>query len=165
MHAMLPLALAATLLAGAPIQRSTPPSQQRHDLIGQQIDARIVRIADGDTLEAIPAGESRRVRIRLQGVDAPELGEVFGRESMAYLRKLLSDQQVRVHGRDIDRYGRLVARVIVGGRDASVALLRAGLACHAYARDATLAREESQARAAGAGFWSQNAPKPRCTTR
>ena len=137
----------------------------RRDLVGRQFDAKVVRIADGDTLEAIPAGEQRPIRIRLQGVDAPELGEVFGRESMAFLRTLLFDKRVRIEGRDMDRYGRLVARVTTSGQDASTALVRGGMACHAYARDAALAREESQARSAGVGFWARNATKPRCTAR
>jgi endonuclease YncB( thermonuclease family) len=137
----------------------------RHDLVGRDFDARVARVADGDTIEATPSGEQRPVRIRLQGIDAPELGEVFGRESLTHLRLLMVDQIVRVSGRDMDRYGRLVARVTVKGQDASVAMLRAGLACHAYARDASLAREESAARSAGMGFWSATVPKPRCVTR
>jgi endonuclease YncB( thermonuclease family) len=136
----------------------------RQDLVGRQFDARVVRIADGDTLEAIPVGESRPIRIRLQGVDAPELGEVFSREAMALVRTLLFDQRVRVDGRGIDRYGRLIARLIRGDVDASVHLVRAGLACHAYAYDAVLAREESQARAAHTGFWAASAKKPECVT-
>jgi endonuclease YncB( thermonuclease family) len=46
-----------------------------------------------------------------------------------------------VEGRDVDRYGRLVARVSVRGDDAGTALLLAGLACHftAYSSDVALA--------------------------
>jgi endonuclease YncB( thermonuclease family) len=137
----------------------------RRDLVGRQFEAIVARIADGDTIEAIPTGEQRPVRIRLEGIDAPELGEVFGRESLRYLRQLLVGHAIRVEGRDMDRYGRLVARVTAQGQDASASMLRAGLACHAYARDPALAREESQARAAGVGFWSRTAQKPRCVTR
>jgi endonuclease YncB( thermonuclease family) len=145
-------------------QRGTSGTGRR-DLVGKQIDARVVRVADGDTLEAIPVGEQRPIRIRLQGVDAPELGEVFSGDAIALLRTLVFDQRVRVSGRDMDRYGRLVARVTITGQDASAALVRAGLACHSYSRDAALAREESQARAAGAGFWARTAKKPQCVER
>ena len=157
-------ALATTPPIAATAQRDAagPP---RQDLVGRHVEARVVRIADGDTLEAIPVGESRPIRIRLQGVDAPELGEVFSREAMALVRSLLFDQRVRVEGHDIDRYGRLIARMIRGDADASVHLVRAGLACHAYAYDAALAREESQARAGRVGFWATSAKKPECVTR
>jgi hypothetical protein len=58
-----------------------------------------------------------------------------------------------------------VARVDVGGRDASQALLEAGLACQRFAADAALAAAETRARAAGRGFWAANARKPQCVTR
>ena len=138
---------------------------RRQDLVGRQFDARVVRVADGDTMEAIPSGESRPVRIRLQGIDAPELGEAFSREATTLLRTLTLDHHVRVDGRDMDRYGRLVARITAAGEDASSALVRAGLACHAYVRDERLARDESQARRVGAGFWAASATKPECVTR
>jgi hypothetical protein len=41
-------------------------------------------------------------------------------------------------------------------------LVKAGLACHRFARDAQLAAAEAQARAAGAGFWAASAAKPQC---
>ena len=71
-----------------------------------------------------------------------------------------------IEGRDVDRYGRLVARVSVRGEDASTALLTAGLACHyvKYSSDVTLANAEAEARRHGRGFWGRGADKPRCTT-
>lgn len=137
----------------------------RHDLVGKSFEARIVRVADGDTLDAVPAGELQPIRLRLLGVDAPELGEVFSRDAQTFLRALVFDQRVRVEGRDVDRYNRLVARVTLGERDASVELLRRGLACHAYARDSNLAAEEAQARRSGRGFWAPTAKKPGCVER
>ena len=131
-------------------------------LVGAHFEARVTRIADGDTIELIPAGQTRPIRIRFEGVDAPELGEVFSRESQALVRSLLLNQRVGVDGRDVDRYGRLVARVSVGGRDASLELIKAGLACHRFAPDAALAKAEAQARAAGSGFWAATAAKPQC---
>ncbi len=141
--ATLAATLLATGLAGISVeaQRDIPPSEHRRDLIGKTFDARVVRVGDGDTFDVQLPRESRRLRVRLIGVDAPEQGEVFGRESTTFRRTLLVDHTVRIEGRDMDRYGRLVARVTIIGNDASTMLIRAGLACHAYARDATLARE------------------------
>jgi micrococcal nuclease len=158
------LVASLTALDAAPSQRGAD-SPHRRDLVGRQFDARVLRVADGDTLEATVQGESRTIRVRLEGIDAPELGEVFSREAQAFLRALVGNAPVRVSGRDLDNYGRLVARVAAGGQDASTALVRAGLACHAYRRDAALAREESQARAVGVGFWAANAKKPICVER
>jgi micrococcal nuclease len=158
------IALGTLTLSAAAPQRGVPGAERR-DLVGRTFDARVVRIADGDTLEAIPAGETRPVRIRLHGVDAPELGEAFSREAQTLLRTLVFDQRVRVEGRDLDRYGRVVARITTSGKDASSELVQAGLACHAYARDTALATQEAQARTSGRGFWSPTAKKPACVAR
>jgi endonuclease YncB( thermonuclease family) len=148
-------------------QARTQPQETKapQTRIGRPFEARVVVVADGDTLELIPSGESQPIRIRLEGIDAPELNEAFGREATTYTRRLLNQQRVRVEGRDVDGYGRLVARVFVGGRDASRALLEAGLACHftRFANDPVLATAERQARAARQGFWSPTAEKPQCT--
>lgn len=157
------LVLVTSALGAAAEQRSVATTG-RQDLVGKPFDATVTRVGDGDTLDAVPVGESRAIRIRLEGIDAPEQGEAFGREAMALVRKLLFDQRVRVHGRELDRYGRLVARVVRGDADASVHLVRGGLACHAYAYDAALAREEAEARKAGVGFWAAVARKPACVT-
>jgi micrococcal nuclease len=151
------------MLGTGTAQRGTATAG-RPALVGKQFDARVTRIADGDSVDIIPVSESQPIRVRLEGIDAPELGEAFSREAMARLRTLLFDQRVRIAGRDLDRYGRLVARVSRGDADASVHLVRAGLACHAFAYDATLAREEAAARTAGAGFWAANVRKPACVT-
>ena len=159
---------------------ASPPAREKNDIdqdrnraattapharVGRPFDGRVVIDADGDTLELIPLGESKPIRIRLEGIDAPELNETFGRDATTFTRRLLYQQYVKVDGRDVDGYGRLVARVTVGGRDASRELLEAGLACHftRFANDPVLAAAEKQARSTNRGFWSPSAEKPRCT--
>ncbi len=155
----------ATFVAVLALAATQAPASQVKARIGTPFDARVVLVADGDTLELIPAGESERIRIRLEGIDAPELGEPFSGQARTLTRTLLFRQRVRVEGRDVDRYNRLVARVTVSGQDASLALVQAGLACHLtqFANDPILADAQSRARTAGTGFWAANAQKPRCT--
>jgi micrococcal nuclease len=143
---------------------AAPPSQRVDERVGRSFEAVVVRIADGDTLELVPIGDQGAIRIRLEGIDAPETGEAFSREAQAFLRALVINQRVRVDGRDVDRYGRLVARVAAAGKDASMELVRAGLACHRFAPDSRLSSAEAAARAEGAGFWSTSAKKPGCVT-
>lgn len=131
-------------------------------LVGTHFEGRVIRVADGDTVELVPVGQTRPIRIRFEGIDAPELGEVFSRESMALVRSLLLEHRVGVDGHDVDRYGRLVARVSANGKDASLELIKAGLACHRFAPDAGLAAAEAQAKAARIGFWAASATKPQC---
>lgn len=135
------------------------------DRVGVATPAHVVRVVDGDTVDVVPQGERVRIRVRLEGIDTPERGEPFSTAATRYTRSLVFDQDVTVDGRDVDRYDRLVARVGVGGVDASVVLVQAGLACHftRYSSDPALAAAEAQARREGRGFWADGAPKPRCT--
>ena len=154
-----PAVVAALLVAAASVAAQSPA------LVGTSFDATVVRIADGESVEVLRAGERQPLRVRLEGVDAPELGEVFSRDAQSFLRRLMLDKRVNVSGRDVDRYGRLVARLVIAGQDASVELLAAGLACQRFATDATLAAAESRARSSGVGFWAATATKPQCVAR
>ena len=141
-------------------------AQTIRDLVGADLQFRVIAVIDGDTVDAIPVGEKRAIRLRIEGIDTPERGEPFSQQARSFTRVLLSGQTVRAEGRDVDRYGRLVARIRVAGKDASVELLRAGMACHytAFSSDAVLARAEADARIGGRGFWARDAAKPRCAT-
>ncbi|MDA1587767.1 hypothetical protein PDK27_28900, partial [Bacillus cereus group sp. TH230-1LC] len=50
------------------------------------VHGKVVGVADGDTVTVLSA-KNKRYKIRLQGVDAPELRQAFGRQS----KKSLSD--------------------------------------------------------------------------
>ena len=114
----------------------------------------VTHVADGDTLSVTANG--RTETIRLDGIDAPEGGQAFGGQARQRLRVLAFSQPATVHVHDRDRYGRLVARVIVAGRDLSEEMVRAGLAWRyvQYSGDRQLAALEQQARQQHLGLWA-----------
>lgn len=81
-----------------------------------------VRVLDGDTVQI---GD---VRVRLWGIDAPELPSPAGYQSRAALRRLVAGQAVRCEARGRDKYRRTVARCFVEDVDLGAALIRAGKA-------------------------------------
>ena len=87
----------------------------------------VTHVADGDTLDITANGQTYTVR--LDGIDAPEGGQAFGREARVQLRVLAFSKPATATVLDRDRYGRTVARVIVAGRDLSEEMVRA--ACRA----------------------------------
>jgi endonuclease YncB( thermonuclease family) len=123
------------------------------------------RVVDGDTLEI----DGRRVR--LAGVDAPELAQTCtGGDGQS----LPCGQQVRValsafigHGvvscmeAGTDRFERTLARCRVRGQDLGEWLVANGLAA-AYAGQSgkPLRAAEATARAAGAGLWAGEFERP-----
>ena len=96
--------------------------------------ALVTAVIDGDTVDAtvdLGLDVQRAVRVRLAGVDAPELRGATaadGRAARAFLRDWIAVRanrvQLQVEGRD--KYGRIVGRLIgYEGGDASRALLDA----------------------------------------
>jgi endonuclease YncB( thermonuclease family) len=121
----------AAAVALCALAASISVSAQVQARVGTRFDVRVVSIVDGDTFDAVPADSTAgRIRIRLHGIDTPESGEPFSNVATRAARVLLFDQRATVEGRDIDQYGRLVARVTVQGADVRVKLVEEGLACH-----------------------------------
>ena len=126
----------------------------------QTFTGRVVGISDGDTLSVMQDG--RAVRVRLDGIDAPESGQDFTNSAKQFLFDLVFDQIVTVSVKDTDRHGRLVSRVQINGRDVSLAMVEAGLAWHyvEYSDDQTLAAAEREARTEQRGLWSRTSAIP-----
>lgn len=114
----------------------------------------VTHVIDGDTL--VLASGDLSVTVRLEGIDAPERGQAFSGQSLRYLRVLAYSQHARVLVKETDRYGRLVGRVLVAGKDVSEEMVRAGLAWHyvEYSSDPRLGALEKQAREKQLGLWA-----------
>lgn len=61
-------------------------------LCAAQIQGKVIRVLDGDTIEVLQ--EQQSVRVRLLNIDAPEKKQPFGRWSTNQLKSLLAGQPV-----------------------------------------------------------------------
>lgn len=124
--------------------------------------AQVVGVSDGDTIKVVKDGH--QVRIRLAEIDCPELhGQPFGKAAKRFTLNLVANQVVEVRQVDTDRYGRVVAEILLpDGRSLNRLLVENGLAWwyRAYSRDASLGELEAQAREAKRGLWSEPNPQP-----
>jgi endonuclease YncB( thermonuclease family) len=122
---------------------------------------RVVSVHDGDTLTALDAGNVQH-KVRLAGIDAPEIGQPFGTASRDGLRALVLRKSATIHGDERDRYGRVVARLEIEGRDVNRQMVLDGMAWHfkRYSDDASLAAAECEAREARRGLWGDREPVP-----
>ena len=66
-------------------------------------------VSDGDTVWVQPEQGGEAQKIRLLGIDAPEICQAWGPQSRDALQGLLQGQTVDVKGRNRDTYGRLLA--------------------------------------------------------
>ncbi|MGE0416651.1 MAG: thermonuclease family protein [Acetobacteraceae bacterium] len=125
----------------------------------------MVRVVDGDTL-VMPTGQ----RVRLQGIDAPELRQTCtrpdstiwpcGREATAALARLVTGGVAcRIDGSD--RYGRGLARCADrDGLDLGAAMVRQGWALAYYSYSYAYAWDELIARFNRSGVWSGSFVRP-----
>jgi micrococcal nuclease len=89
--------------------------------------ARVIAIQDGDTITVLR--DDKPVKIRLHGIDAPEKKQAFGSRSKQLMGDLVHGQKVTIEARDKDRYGRLIAIVILpDGCTVNHEMVRAGMA-------------------------------------
>lgn len=127
----------------------------RRARVRETFTGRVVGVTDGDTLSVMRGGRAQK--IRLYGVDAPEKRQAFGSKAKWKLAGWTYNKVVTVRVHTVDRYGRLVAEVILpDGRNVSEELVRAGLAWmyRKYTSDRVLDRLETAARRSGVGVWS-----------
>lgn len=128
--------------------------------VRRDISGSVVAIHDGDTLTVL-VGTTQH-KIRLNGIDAPELGQAWSQRSRELLASLCFGKTVRVRVLDTDKYGRELGDVYAGEVFVNAELVRAGLAWHykAYSRDTALAALEAEARAQKRGLWADANPIP-----
>lgn len=130
---------------------------------------RVTSIVDGDTCDVrfdLFWG-AHTERIRLEGVDAPERGQPFWRESREFLKSRLLGENVTLIAKGSDKYGRRLGQVLykvdgnlhIVNRD----IVSNGLAWwyQVYAPDnPQLASLEAAARRSQIGIWSEARPVP-----
>jgi len=119
-------------------------------------DGTVVKVTDGDSIVVLRDTARRESEVRLAGIDAPEHGQPWGRQSRAALRQLVHGRTVRVEVTDKDSYGRLVGKVYLGRGYVNAAMTHGGNAW-AFARylpDRDIRAGQDAARAAGRGLWS-----------
>jgi micrococcal nuclease len=130
--------------------------------------ARVISVVDGDTIKVRLAGGARAT-VRLVGIDTPESRrpgtpiECGSKRAAQTLRRLVAGRDValvRDRTQDArDRYGRMLAYVDVGSRDAGEEMVRSGWAKPyvyggvPFARLRAYRAAESAARRARAGVY------------
>lgn len=88
-----------------------------------------VWVIDGDTI----AYKNTGLRIRLWGLNAPELGDHIGQNAKTKLAKIIGHHEVSCADTGQRSYDRVVARCFIGRTDLSAIMITQGLAkpyCH-----------------------------------
>lgn len=121
----------------------------------------VAHVHDGDTFTLL-LPNTRKIKVRLAFIDAPEVGQVFGEKSKAFAKQLLQNRRVCIQEQYKDPYGRSVALVtLADGRILNEEMLKRGFAWHytKYSNDKHLKWLENSARNAHIGIWCEQNPE------
>ncbi len=123
--------------------------------------ARATLVSDGDTLWVQPADGGPTRKLRLQGLDAPEICQSGGEAARAALGALVATKTLKVEVRYYDNYGRGLAKIRVGQEDVGSLMVAAGYAWSSRWRRSLgpYASEEGTARRARRGIFSATEPE------
>lgn len=135
--------------------------------------AKVVYVHDGDSIHVVRNDTGERVRIRVFGVDCPEIGQQYGIEARDLTRSIVDGQQIEVvpTGQK-PSYGREVAGIIILNKLVVLqeALVSSGLAwvdgryCKSSVCDQWRIHQKD-AKSARRGLWEDDNPVPPWTWR
>lgn len=121
----------------------------------EEFYAVVTKVSDGDTLHLRDIN-NKTYKVRLQGIDAPELRQEFGKEAKEYLSSLIKDKEVKAIIEDKDKYNRYVATIYLNKMDINRALVSNGYA-HAYKEYSTkYIQDENNAKSKKIGLWKND---------
>ena len=129
-------------------------------LIGDEsVEGKVTRIIDGDSI-LVTDSKSVEYEVQLEGIDAPEIKQEFGKEATDGLSKLIKDKTVRITWKEKDNFERLLAQVYDGDKQINIEMLKSGMAWHfkRYNKDEELSKAEATAREAKKGLWAKDSP-------
>ncbi len=98
--------------------------------------AKVQRVVDGDTVHVIDKA-GKKFKVRLTGIDAPEKNQPYGLAATYKLTEILINKLVLLKSKPnngkpytIDRYKRVLAKIILDGRDINLLQVLRGYAWH-----------------------------------
>jgi endonuclease YncB( thermonuclease family) len=126
----------------------------------QSFSAIVKHVTDGDTVWVSTGGGQQAIDVRIQGIDAPEICQDYGRVAAGALLQHLQHKTVSVTGRARDKYGRVVAKLSLNGQDVGAWLVENGHAWSYHNRRSLgpYGYQENAARQAGRGLWASGYP-------
>ena len=120
---------------------------------------KVTRVIDGDTFET-ETGE----KVRLIGINAPEISDIFGQEAKQYLSYLIENKTVDLQADNIsndrDRYQRLLRYVILDGVDINKKMVLDGFAFaylkYKFSKSIDYEQAQLEAREINKGIWGDS---------
>ena len=128
----------------------------------QALSVNVIRVIDGDSIH-VKGPNDQYIIIRLFGIDAPELGQHYGKAAKKKLKQLVDDQLVTAQLLETDIYGRTLALLYNrDGININLEMIKTGYAWvyRKYHTDPKWLQFENHAKENRLGLWKKRSPKP-----
>ncbi|EPF0827248.1 thermonuclease family protein [Campylobacter upsaliensis] len=144
------------------------PQDFKEQNLEKELTGKVSKVIDGDTIELLaktskenPYNHITKLKIRLYGIDAPELKQAYGKEAKEYLSALVLKQEVGLIIENKDKYERIVGTIFLKGKDINKEMVKNGYA-HAYESfSKKYLAEQADAKMFKLGLWQdEKAVKP-----
>ena len=127
-------------------------------LVTNRLTGYVIKVQDGDTM-TVSTHEDNSVKVRLDGIDAPEIGQDFSQKSKRYLSDLVADKKITIVSKGEDQYGRLLGVVYVGKLNVNEEMVRQGLAWqYRYNEEQNYSNLQEEAQQKRLNIWSMENP-------
>ena len=122
------------------------------------LSGKVVSIHDGDTITLLQ--DKQQIKVRLFGIDAPELKQPYGKKSKQFLANLMAGEVVEVNENGKDRYKRTIGTIYLNGADINAQMVENGYAWAYRKFSKKYTAQESRAKKQGLGLWRDKEPTP-----
>lgn len=129
--------------------------------LAERFEALVSHVTDGDTVWVRPVQGGPPQHVRIDGIDAPESCQAFGREARAALASRVLHKRVVVITQGADDYRRTIAQLRLGRSDVGAWMVSHGYAwSYRFRSDlGPYARQEARARSRRLGMWHHGHPE------
>jgi endonuclease YncB( thermonuclease family) len=143
-----------------PVPHGSTSSRTDSILVGK-----VVRVIDGDTVDVLDNSMDVH-RVRLKGIDAPERGQAFYQVAKENLDDITINREVTISWNKVDKWNRIIGKVLLDDRDVCLEQIRAGLAWHFKRYQNEHSEQDRQlydsaeieARSSRKGLWHDDSP-------
>lgn len=122
------------------------------------LPGKVVSIHDGDTITMLQ--NKTQIKVRLFGIDAPELKQPYGKKSKQFLANLIAREVVEVDENGKDRYKRTLGIIYYKGQDINAQMVLNGYAWVYVKYSKIYVDQETTAREKKLGLWQSSNPTP-----
>ncbi len=141
------------------VQAKTTTISTNKNHTKEQINCRVTKVSDGDTLICVTG--QQKYKVRLYQIDAPESEQSYGDKSAKALRNFVLNKNVQLKVTGTDQYHRTLATVFLKNQDINLEMVKQGHAWvyRQYAKDASYFSAQEEAQKKRLGLWKEKNPQ------